>query len=558
MSGSFNGNGNGDDTKLTGRYRSRFTSSRSAASHRLPEPTLRDISRVLFRHRGKMLLFFTLTMMAVVAYVAFSPKKYRSEARLFVRLGRENIGLDATTTLGKAPPVSIQITREEELNSIVQSIPVRSLLDKVVEDLGPDAILSPEEQTAATTGEPAPPSDGLERLPGLAIDTLRGWLQNLDIVAVVSDHERAVNQLEKEIGVDAIEKTNVVSVSHEGRNPDISQQIVAKLIDLYLGEHVRMNRTPGTHEFLEAQAVELKKELDGLENDFRDLKNSTGLISPGEQRGALVANISSLEKELQTTDASAAAAGAQIAALKERLAKLEATHVLSKASGFPNVAADGMLQQLYALRLREKELMARATDENVELQLVRNQLKEAQSVIDAEEPFRTQTTIGPNKTFEDLTIDRLRQESLHESFIAKSTAIRSQLEAAGKQLQKMNDDETNLVQLEREVQIRDANYRKYAESLEQARIDELLEHQRITNLHISQPPTLNHRPASPRPVAAVLVGLCVAIFGAVCLALTAEFLDQSLKTADEIEYRLNLPVLSSIPELKRRDVTLRR
>ena len=44
---------------------------------------------------------FLFILISVGLVTLFSPKFYTSQAKLFVRLGRENVGLDPTATLGE-------------------------------------------------------------------------------------------------------------------------------------------------------------------------------------------------------------------------------------------------------------------------------------------------------------------------------------------------------------------------------------------------------------------------------------------------------------------------
>src|SRR5438105_13351300 len=50
----------------------------------------------LWKHKGKALAVFVLVMAAVVAGVLVVPLKYESDAKLFIRLGRESVGVDPT------------------------------------------------------------------------------------------------------------------------------------------------------------------------------------------------------------------------------------------------------------------------------------------------------------------------------------------------------------------------------------------------------------------------------------------------------------------------------
>ena len=103
-------------------------------------PSTRDVFRILARQKRKMVVFFCATMTAVVGLLIVFPRTYSSEARLFVRLGKESVSLDPTATLGQT--VAVNESRESEINSELEMLRSRVLLEDVVEHLGPDRILS--------------------------------------------------------------------------------------------------------------------------------------------------------------------------------------------------------------------------------------------------------------------------------------------------------------------------------------------------------------------------------------------------------------------------------
>jgi capsular exopolysaccharide synthesis family protein len=61
---------------------------------------------------------------------------------------------------------------------------------------------------------------------------------------------------------------------------------------------------------------------------------------------------------------------------------------------------------------------------------------------------------------------------------------------------------------------------------------------------------LPHSPSKPNKKRNILLGLIMGLFGAVGLALFLEYLDNTIKTPDDIEERYNLPVLSTISKSK--------
>ena len=78
-------------------------------------------------------------MLLVTVGAIFVPKRYLSEAKLFVRLGRESVTLDPTATTGQS--VAVDTTREAEITSVLDVLEGRIVLEKVVDALGPDVVL---------------------------------------------------------------------------------------------------------------------------------------------------------------------------------------------------------------------------------------------------------------------------------------------------------------------------------------------------------------------------------------------------------------------------------
>ena len=88
---------------------------------------------------GKAILTFLLTMVLASLAIIYLPREYRSEAIIFVRLGRESVSLDPTATTGST--VSVLESRDNEVNSIRDMLTSRALLESVVDQMGPDVVL---------------------------------------------------------------------------------------------------------------------------------------------------------------------------------------------------------------------------------------------------------------------------------------------------------------------------------------------------------------------------------------------------------------------------------
>ena len=139
------------------------------ANHDVSGSALKDVFQALLRHRRKSALFFAAVVAGTVLVTLLSPKEYRSTGKLFVRLGRENATLDATATLGENPIVAVPMSRENEINSVVEILQSRALLEKVVDALGPAFVLNLGQEGSASDAPAATGRGGWTQQAGAQI-----------------------------------------------------------------------------------------------------------------------------------------------------------------------------------------------------------------------------------------------------------------------------------------------------------------------------------------------------------------------------------------------------
>jgi uncharacterized protein involved in exopolysaccharide biosynthesis len=86
----------------------------------------------------------------------------------------------------------------------------------------------------------------------------------------------------------------------------------------------------------------------------------------------------------------------------------------------------------------------------------------------------------------------------------------------------MNGVELELGRLDRELELSRAKYRRYADNTEQARIEQALAAERISNINILQQPTVSFTPIRPRTVFNLSLGLGLGLISAAALVALGE------------------------------------
>jgi uncharacterized protein involved in exopolysaccharide biosynthesis/Mrp family chromosome partitioning ATPase len=439
----------------------------------------RDVARVLFRQWKKMAVVFCGTVVLTLLFIALCPRSYTSESKLFFRIGRESVALDPTVTTG--PTNLLQKTMADEVNSALNILNSRAVLERAAERVGPARILDHAE-AAGTTPVDGAASDGFVRRGlELASGCARDVLEKLRLSDPASDHDLAVRQLEKGVKVSAPKDSLVVTISYSASSPELAHDVVDAITTVFLEEHLRLNHSEGALDFFAAQTDQLHRELLAAQTELRDRKNTFQLTSSANRQSAL-------EK-----------------------------------------SKDALRQKLYDLELQESDLQSRYTDAYPPLKEIRRQRAEAERLL------------------VELPAEHSASLIAMPPLPAPKQSANRPLNNLNAELQSVNDQEYQLSQLELSVQLLEGKYRMHVEKLEQARVNDALERERISNIKVAEAATLVGRPDTPQKRLLFLLGLFLATAGAVGVAFVAECLDQTLRTTDQVEAKLGAPVLLSLP-----------
>jgi len=459
-----------------------------------PAWSLRDLYRALFQYWKRSIAFFCVVMALAVTALIACPRKYTSDAWLFVRLGRESVALDPTATTGKF--VGMNVTRETEINSIIEVMGSRAIMEKVVDAIGLD-----------------PPADSeLDREKGIAL-------------------------LMKAITIWSPRNTNVIGVACEAHSPERAQEVVSTIVKTYMDEHLRLNSTPGSYEFFDEQSKLLKSQLDEASSALRDAKSDFNLASIEGRRDALQKQVASVQTQILDTESGLAASAAKIASMRGSLSQLPES--LLKRFALPNSTATSLRELHYELQTREQELLAKYTEQHAAVIAIRQQVQAMERIMLEEQPDRSQAT----------TAALLAEQSTYESLEARGKALGEQSKRLADELAMLNEQEVRVKELERNVKVAESSYLSYMASLEQTRVDQALKRQAISNINLIQPASLIHKPTSPKKGLTLVIALVAGLCGGIGLALFSQQLDHSLKTPEDVEKRLGLPMLVSIPKL---------
>ena len=518
--------------------------------NRTSQGSLRDIYYILFRHKWKMILFFLTVTVTVLVRTYRIPEVYRSEAKLLVRLGRENVTLDPTVTTGQI--ININQSYEKEVNLELEILKSRELVENVVDSIGPDAFLKHPARKLFAIGAD---DKVIRKTTPEALNEVKksqSSSERFNLVKQSEDRDKAVLQVMKNLEAKARKDSSIISISYKAESPMLAQNVIATLIDYYLEKHIAVHQTPGSHQFFLQQANQLRSKLALSEEELRNLRDESGISSIEEQQQVIFSRITALEGQTGAAEAELAACQAKIQGLQKMLPNIPEVLVIQETTGFPDHAVDLMRAKLYELQLKELDLLSKFSEGSQQVQMVRQEITEARRLLEKEiaKTGRIEVSKGVNTAYTQTQAALFAEQADLPSLQAKDEKLREQLTTAKERLKTLNETELKITRLKREISIEESNYRRYVDNLEQGRIDRALESEKISNIGVVQHATLPTSPVPQRRMLYLALGLFVGFFGAIGLAFFFEYIDHSIRTPEEVKEKLLLPTLASIPRVR--------
>lgn len=447
------------------------------------------------RWRLALATFLTFSVIALAVVLQIQPK-FESEASLYVRLGRESAGLDPTATTAEVAP--IYETREQELNSALEVMGSRKLLEAVISIIGEDVILDPTKFSFDEWQQSLQAANWKQLDPSLIHRSDKA-------------NEITVEKLYKAVTLEIEQSSNVITVTSVAATPDLAQAISRTMLDAFLAEHVRLNQTHGL-EFFEAQVTMLQKQLDEAREKLTARRNELGIMSVQGERARLEDILTALEKQMNIAGPDLEGARASAAVMEREVQEIPVRTQ-------PHDATDTLRKKLHELQQKRAVLLTKYTlehfrirDLDTEIELVTSQLNDPTNRNAANPTLRElEVALATNRTRiaqSAATIDELRKEH---------AAIRVELV-------RLNNSEAELLSLKDRIDELKAAAVKVTEKREQARILDQLSQERISNVQVVQPATFNPVSMSPSRSLCLAAGVFVAGVAAFMLPAIVEFL----------------------------------
>jgi uncharacterized protein involved in exopolysaccharide biosynthesis len=492
-------------------------SFRSTPANGTSETTLRDVLAPLFRRRRLVAVSFCGILLGAIVAAFILSNTYEARMEILVDRERMDPAVTAEQFSQTAPPAAT--VTEEEINSEVQLLQSRDLLEKVVV------------------------ANGLQDVEKRSF--LSTLMPKQDEGYYVS---KAALRLGKKLDIEAMTKTNLIAVSYKSSDPKLAFGVMNALSNLYLEKHVSVHRPTGSFDLFSVEVEKYRQALQDSETRLANFGRDEGVAAPDIVRGDLGQQVANSIASFHQAQQAIAADDQRIRDEEAQLKTTPARSATTQASNAADVLLQGLQASLLASQLKRTQL-AMKYDESYPLVVEADQeIAQTKAMIaEAQKTQYVNQTTDRDPTYELLREDISKTQADLAAQKATAAALTNSIQSLKLQMVDLDQKAVKQTGLIRDAKANEANYLLYLSKREQERTSDFLDQKRIANVAIAVPPSVPELPAYS-PFLILLIGLVLAVGVSVGAAFVAEYLDPSFRTPAEVMDILKMPVLASMPK----------
>jgi tyrosine-protein kinase Etk/Wzc len=465
---------------------------------------MKSYRQALWQQKWLVLLGLTVTIAAVILFNELTAPLYQATATIIYEEPKNNI----IPEMGRSPGKSAIVNLIGQLKS-------RTLTAELVHAL-PDSAVQILNASAPTS-------------PALASE------------------EYLIRKLQDDLQVELLPASDILQITVTANDPVAAQIIANAYVEQIIAWNLRKRRSDitGTRGFVEKQFAVFQEKLSAAEEALRLFKEEKRMISLDNTSTEILKNLAAAEALYN-------AAQSERAALEERQRLIE-----QKRRELAPALALGSSPQIQSLKQQLQELETRnaalqlkdAGEAQPEMLTLQQQISQVKEELRQQLLSATQREIlnDPLPQIRNLLQETVALEVNLETYRVREKGLQNIIAGYNQQLQALPQQELALARLIRDRDVNEKIYSMLLEKREELRIAEASQFGQVRAIDLAQKPLAPIKPAKTKNLAlGVVLGLGLGLG----LVFLLESQDTSLKSQQDIEAYVNLPVLAAIPSIQ--------
>jgi capsular exopolysaccharide synthesis family protein len=333
-----------------------------------------------------------------------------------------------------------------------------------------------------------------------------------------------VDVLAGNLTVDPVEGTRMLTVSFRHSDPALAAAVVNTVAEVFkqYSSKSKNQKYTDTSAWLDTRTRELRAKVEQAEQALADYTSSHNIFSTDGRENLTTEKLSRLHTQATQAETERI--------LKQSLyeeVKLGRLAQLPEAFADPKTVA--LQTRLGELQTQEAQLSVKFGPENPRVTEVQKQVATIQRQIEE----------GRKMLAEKLKAD-------YERAVRDEISLKSALEQAKTEAAQQSQSAIQFSILKQNVETAKALYTDFLQKTNQASI-QVADQQK--NVEVIEPAGVPVAPVGPKRLRTILIGLLVSLTFGVGLAFAIEYLNNTIKTVDDIDRYVNLPALAVIPAM---------
>lgn len=337
-----------------------------------------------------------------------------------------------------------------------------------------------------------------------------------------------VEALQENIDIEEVRDTRLLKISVEDHDPEVAMDTANSLASSYIEFNIanRLKSSKNTLSWMSDQLYEMKKKLEDSEEAFLAYKQREKLFSIEGKQEVIARKIADFND-------------AQLGARNRRL------EVDAKLQQFKESRASG------AGHFGVRSLIGNPLIDNLNTQLLNAEveLSRLSKVYKSKHPKIIQIKTKIDKTRKKLTQEVEKEikslEAERAVLLAREKAMEKAIADFDQEALMTNRKELKYTILQRSVR---TNQKLYDTLLSKVKESNVTKDADVSNIRIVEKAVLPLSPVKPKKKLNLALSIIFGLMTGVGLAFLLEYMDRSLRTEEDVQRYMDLPVLSVVPE----------
>ena len=367
----------------------------------------------------------------------------------------------------------------------------------------------------------------------------RHWLGQIEEPSVTPTstqrkYQAIVNKILANLSIEPVRNTQLAKISFESKNAQLAADVVNTLANLYIETdlNARLAMTKQATALLTERIDELRRKLSQSEQALQAYLEEHNLVNVEGVKSVAIKQIEEMASNLVK-------AHRQLAETQSAYQQVQALRGQA-SSAFESITAvinNSLVQRLKEIELdaerKVSELSKRYGSKHPNMIAARTELNTA----------RSNTTKQIRQVITGITKE-------YEVALANAQALERALKEKEAQIQEINRNEYQLGVLQREVEVNRQLYDLFLTRFKETDASQDIQALQSKIGQIIEPALVASTPYKPRKKLIVTISLVLGLLFSTLLAFLLEYLDNTIKNSEDVEQKLGLPLLGTLPKLR--------